>query len=304
MNVLRWLVFALGIVLVLGNWLSVIRTLVAPRGFYSRVFSFFTTAWRNAFLFLARRLPDYRAKDRLLSLQEPTLVLALLAIWLTIFLTGFAFIIWPLSHVTIARAFEIAGSSEFTLGFATPTGPAPMAVVFMTAATGVVVIALQVGFLPTLYNGYNRRETLLTLLESRAGSPAWGPEILSRHANVGLMENLAEFYEQWEKWSADVGESHTTYPSLLYFRSPKPLASWITGLLAVLDSAALLLAFSPDLSPIQARLCLRMGFTAMRDIAQVLRFQFEEDPLPTNEILLTYEDFVKGVERMRQGGFP
>ena len=109
----------------------------------------------------------------------------------------------------------------------------------MAAGAGMVLVALQIGYLPALYGAFNRRETLVTLLESRAGAPAWGPELLIRHHLVGMVESLSPLYAEWERWSADVAESHTSYPSLLYMRSPRSRNSWVISLIAVMDAAAL-----------------------------------------------------------------
>ena len=114
---------------------------------------------------------------------------------------------------------------------------------------------------------FNRRETLVTLLESRAGAPAWGPEILWRHQRIGILDSLPPSTRSGSGWAADVAESHSAYFVLPFFRSPDPLRSWLTGLLAVLDSAALYLALCPTTAPSQARLCLRMGFTCLRTLA-------------------------------------
>src|ERR1017187_5599794 len=101
---------------------------------------------------------------------------------------------------------------------------------------------------------------LHTALSARAGVPSWGPELLARtHYALGsggsTIHTLPDLYAQWERWAADVAESHTTYLPLTRFRSPKPLSSWVTALLAVLDSAALYLALSPQKAPtVPARL--------------------------------------------------
>ena len=106
----------------------------------------------------------------------------------------------------------------------------------------------------------------MALLNARAGVPSWGPELLARThyalgSGVSTLDTLPDLYEQWERWAADVAESHTTYLPLVRFRSPTPLSSWVTALLAVLDSAALFLALSPKAAPVvPARLCLRSGF--------------------------------------------
>jgi hypothetical protein len=172
----------------------------------------------------------------------------------------------------------------------------------------MIVVALQIGYLPTLYAAFNRRETEVTLLVSRAGSPPWGPEVLAR-TRFGFPEgetgvDMADFYADWERWAADLAESHTNYPILTRFRSPHELSSWLVALVAVLDSAALWLALSPSTAPvIQARLCLRMGFTALRSIASSVGLPVEEDPDPDGGLALSYEDYLEGVQRIASTTF-
>ena len=151
----------------------------------------------------------------------------------------------------------------------------------------LAVFALQIGYLPTLYAAFNRREGLITMLDSRAGVPSWGPELLARThyglgSGVSAVGELPELFEAWEEWSADVSESHTTYVSLVWFRFPRPLSSWVTSQLAILDAAALYLALLPDGSGlVQARLCLRGGFTCLGNIARALRMPIPETPTRT-----------------------
>ena len=143
------------------------------------------------------------------------------------------------------------------------------------------------------------------MLESRAGVPAWGPELLARHQLVGIIDTLPELYSAWEEWAAAVAESHTTYPVLLLFRSPEPWFSWLLALLAVLDGAAMHLALSPATASSNARLCLRMGFTALDRIGSMLGWDLDPDPLPEAPIELTYEEFEQAVAHARaRSGFP
>jgi hypothetical protein len=170
--------------------------------------------------------------------------------------------------------------------------------------TGAIAIALQIGYLPAIYQAFNRRESLVTLMESRAGVPAWGPELLVRHQLVASADALPGLYADWELWAADLAESHSSYPVLLFFRSPEPGFSWALSLLAVLDGAALQLALSPSAAPSQARMCLRMGFTAFRRVAETLGWSYEKDPHPDAPLQLTYEDFVYAVDLLQRVGFP
>jgi hypothetical protein len=121
---------------------------------------------------------------------------------------------------------------------------------------------------------------------------------------VGLIENLPSLFAEWERWAADVAESHTSYPSLLYLRSPRPQNSWLVSLIAVMDAAALVLSVDPEGAPIEARMCIRMGFTCLRDIAQVNRIPFNPDLLPDDPILLPQDEFEVAGTRLAAIGYP
>ena len=296
--------FAAGLALVLATLSSLIRTLVVPRGLSSRLTSVAERCTYRVFDTVADRFREYETKDRILAVEGPIVLLTLLGTWLAALLAGFALMLWAVDDVTFPGALREAGSSLLTLGFAATPNTRATVLAFLAAATGLIVVALQIAYLPTLYGSFNRREVLVSTLEARAGAPAWGPEILARHQLVGLVGNLPAFYADWERWAADVAESHTSYPVLTTFRSPKPLRSWVIALLSVMDSAALYLALCPSSAPTEARLCLRMSFTCLRDVATVLRIPYDPDPMPDSPLGLTYEDFLTGVGRLRMIGFP
>jgi hypothetical protein len=295
--------FVLGMALVLGTWSSVLRTLVVPRGLTSRLTAAVMKVVRGAYDFLAGRFDAYETKDRILVAQGPTVLIVLLAAWVALFLVGFLLMFAGATGESVYDAFRESGSSIFTLGTAPPLRPLATVVAFFAAATGLVVVALQIAYLPTLYAAFNRRETLVTLLQSRAGAPAWGPELLARHQLVATLDNLPAFYAEWERWSAELAESHTNYPVLILFRSPGPMRSWIVGLLAVLDSAALHAALNPSSRISEARLCLRMGFTSLREVCRAMGLPFDPDPHPDAPIALTYDDFLAGIARLQVAGY-
>ncbi|MGW0586124.1 hypothetical protein ACWD25_62120, partial [Streptomyces sp. NPDC002920] len=138
---------------------------------------------------------------------------------------------------------------------------------------------------------------------SRAGEPAWGPELLARQWLVDTETALPELYRSWERLAADMGESHATYPVLLAFRSPRPYRNWLVGLVAVMDAAAMHLSLAPHSAPPAARLVLRAGFTALRDIARSIRYPFDSDPSPDALIRLTYDEFEAAVSMLESTGF-
>ena len=301
---MRWAGFAVGLIIVLGTWGSLLKTLVVPRGFTSRLSVFVGRRLTlKTFLFVANRFENYEMKDRILAISAPVSLLTLLGAWLLLFFVGFALMLWPFVPGPFSSALRESGSSMLTLGYAGTAETGADTIHFIAAATGLVVVALQIAYLPTLYGAFNRREMLVTMLQSRAGSPAWGPELLVRAQMVSLMDSLPGLYAEWERWAAEVAESHTTYPALVWFRSPNPLRSWVVGLLAVMDSAALFLSLSPSRAPVEARLCLRMGFTALRDIAGAVHIPYDPDPFPDEGITLTYEEYAGGVRKLQEVGF-
>jgi len=299
-----------GGLLVLTAWTSVTGTLIVSRSVGSWLTRWVDRIVTGAFGLAAARITDYRRRDRLLATQPAAILLAQLAAWLGISFAGFGLLLWPFAARGVASAFTDAGSSMFTLGFAEPGGAVPSAIVFVAAATGLVIVTLQIAYLPTLYSAFNRRETEVALLNARAGVPSWGPELLARThyalgTGVSTLDTMPDLYARWERWAADIAESHTTYLPLVRFRSPLPLSSWVTALLAVLDSAALFLALSPGSAPVvPARLCLRSGFQAFNRIARAMGIQVPDESGPQAGISLSYQEFLDAVARMREVGFP
>jgi hypothetical protein len=300
----------IGGLLVLTSLSSVIGTLVVTRSVGSRLTQWVDRTVNGAYQLVVSRAADSRRRDQLLATEAAAILLAQLVAWLIVAYVGFALLLWPFAVRGVVSAFIDAGSSLFTLGFAVPAGTVPAVIVFLAAGTGLVVIALQIAYLPTLYAAFNRRETEVALLNARGGFPAWGPELLARtHYGLGsgmsTLDTMPDLYYRWERWAADVAESHTTYLQLARFRSPQPLSSWVTSLLSVLDSAALFLALSPTAAPvIPARLCLRGGFQCFNRIARAMGFDIPDEPEPDAVITLTYAEFLDAVARMREVDFP
>src|SRR5437773_419768 len=299
-----------GGLLVLAAWASVTKTLIVSRSVGGWLTRWVDRIVTGAFGLVAIPITDYRRRDRLLATQPAAILLAQLAAWLGISFAGFGLLLWPFAARGVASAFTDAGSAMFTLGFAEPPGAAPGVIVFAAAATGLVIVTLQIAYLPTLYAAFNRRETEVALLNARAGVPSWGPELLARThyalgSGVSTIVTLPELYARWERWAADVAESHATYLPLVRFRSPRALSSWVTALLAVLDSAALFLALSPKSAPVvPARLCLRGGFLCFDQIARAMGIDLPDEPDTSGGISLTYPEFLDAVSRMRKVDFP
>ena len=311
MTVGRDLGAAVGAVLVVVTAWSVLGTVVVPRRVHSRLARGVGICVRAAFHAVADSLDTYERQDRVLAAQAPVQLIVQLAAWLAVFEVGFALLLWPfLPGQGFGGALEQTGSSLLTLGYVAPHAGGPSALDALTALAGLGTVALQIGYLPTLYAAFNRRETLVTMLDSRSGVPSWGPELLARThyglgSGVSAVPELPKLFEQWESWSADVSETHATYVPLVYFRSPRSLSSWITAQLAVMDAAAMYLALLPHApGAVSARLCLRGGFSCVTTVARALRFPIPEEADPADGISLTYDDFALAVDRLRKVDFP
>lgn len=291
------------------TWLSVIGTLVVPRHVGSRISRGVDLALDRTFALATRRVKTYEARDRALVWQAPLGLLLRLTIWILLLDIAFALLMLPSHPHSPGDALAASSSSMFTLGYAAPHGFASSLLEGIAAFSGLIVVGLQVGYLPVFYSAFNKRETEVSLLVARSGVPAWGPELLMR-TKWGIYDGdtrplLDELFTAWERWAAEVAESHTTYFALTRFRSSHAWAHWLTSLIAVMDAAALHLSVAPSLEPkLSARLCLRMGFGTLGDIAHTARLAIPTEPDPNAPISVTYEEFAAAITDLREIGYP
>jgi hypothetical protein len=306
----RYIVGLAGLIIVVTAARSVIGTVIVPRAVSTWLTRMIEKTVSTAFRLLTNRIHNFHRRDRLLAAQAPALLLTQLGVWLASFFLGFSLMFWPLIPGGITTAFGDAGPAIWFIGDASAHGALQRTILDLAALCALVTVTLQISYLPTLYSAFNRRETEVALLNSRAGVPSWGPELLARThyalgSGISSINTLPDIYADWERWAADVTESHTTYLPLVRFRSPKPLSSWVTALLAVLDSAALFLALSPGQAPVvAARLCLRSGFLCFGDIARAMGYHIPDEADPSKGISVTYAEFLAAIDRMREVDFP
>jgi hypothetical protein len=300
---MAWLGFAGGLCLLLLTGSSVIKTLLIPQNLSSSVNAVVARLVLSCSRLLTGRMKSLHRRERILSAGAPMFLFMLLVTWILLLYVAFALMLLPFTRHGLPAAFRLSGSSLFTLGFATPAGAAPYGIVFAAAISGLGVIALMIGYMPTIYSAYNRRETLVIMLEALAGKPPWGPELLARQQLIGNVSYLPRLYERWTEWAADISESHTTYQTLIYFRSRFPENPWPLALLAVLDAAALQLSLCPSSAPSEARPLLRVGYITMRSLARSLQLPYSDDPHPDDPLELTREDFDLAVKHLDEAGW-
>ena len=300
-DVVAWVA---GAGLVVAVWRVALLTLVVARPTRRAIlYSGWISLVRAPVDALARKLP-YQARDALLAPVASVVMVSLVPFWLMLFWLGYGLMFYGLGHLSASAALREAGSSLFTLGFSVPAGGVPTVLAFVSAGSGPLLIALLISYLPTLYGAFNRRETEVSLLAGRGGNLSWGPEILLRYQWAGLRPELGTLYQDWERLTADIAESHSSYPILVHFRSPDARRSWITSMMAVMDAAAIELARAPSEASASARLVITGGSSALAAISRALGLPVVEDPLPTDPISVSYPEFLDAWQSLDAIGFP
>ena len=305
MILVRGAVFILGMSGVLLALRSTIQTFVLPRSARDRLTGFVFRAVRRLFDLRIRWIDSYRDQDRIMAFYAPVSLLILLPTWLGIILAGYMAMFWSLGAGSWHQSFWLSGSSLFTLGFATAESRAQQLLIFSEATIGLILVALLIAYLPTMYGAFSRREAAVTLLEIRAGSPPSAAEMLTRLHRLGALDRLSQHWAQWEQWFADLGESHTSLAALVFFRSPQPEHSWLTAAGTVLDAASLLASTVDVPRDPQAELCIRAGFVALRQIADFFRIPYNPDPhFPQDPISIRRQEFDEVYQRFVTLGIP
>ncbi len=251
--------FVVGVLLFLAMIVSLLRTIVVPRALRS----FFSTLIMNAVVGiswgLARTRRHYKGRDAVMAWGGPLIIIVTLLAWLIGFLFAYGLMIYGVGGNTFGDALAQAGSSLFTLGFdAGHTGDQTI-LDFMAAATGPIVIALMIGFLPTIYSIYTKREVAVTQISSEAGEPAWGPEFLTRAHLTDRMQENDDIFQNWAAWATSLRLTHLTYPALVHVRSARAQRHYATSLLAMMDAAALSVSLNHEREHHQAYTLLAQG---------------------------------------------
>lgn len=261
--------------------LDAFEAMVLPRQVMHR-FRFARTYYRTTWLFwrgLALRVPRGRFREAFLAVYGPLSLLTLFAAWMAGLVIGFALLHWSLGTVltgaTGAPGFDVyvyfSGTTLFTLGYGdvTPAGTAGRMLAVLESGLGLGFLALVIGYLPVLYQASSRREVNISLLDARAGSPPSAAQFLVRLARSGNAAAADPLLAQWERWSAEILESHLSFPVLSYYRSQHGNQSWLAALTTVLDSCTLLIAGAKGCNPYQAQLTFAMARHVAVDLALV-----------------------------------
>lgn len=244
-----------------------------------------------------RLIGSKRVREAHLSYYGPLSLLGLFATWAILLVLAFAMLHWaagsainaPGETPTFRTDFYLSGTTFFTLGLGdvTPRTTLAKAITVTEGGTGFGFLGLMISYLPTLYGAFSQRELNISLLDARAGSPPTAAELLRRHSQFEDNEVLTPYLRDWEIWSAQLMESHLSYPVLCYFRSQHDNQSWLAAFTAVLDVSALLIAYGEGTAKWQSRLTFAIARHAVVDLAEVLRVPAShpaQDRLPPEEV--------------------
>ena len=303
---MRWIALPAGIVILLWTLLDVFRTLVMPRaarGRFRLSRFLFKPIWRP-WRWVGVRRKTTQARERVLATAAPFFFFVLLVGWVFLAVVGYALILWSPgfahgmgSDTSFGYAMYSSGSSMLTLGFGGGGATGwTRAIAVVAAATGLGLFAVVIAYLPVLYQAFNRREVGVLMLDTRAGSPPSGPELLHRMGGAALASSLPELFAEWERWVADVLETHMSYPLLAMFRSPHDNTSWVTSLGSVLDAATLIITSVQGEPDERAKLLYGTGVHAIEDLFYYFR-------LTEREAVIQRDEFDDVLSDMQDEGF-
>ncbi len=278
-----------------GVMLDAFQTIILPRrptGRLRLTRLFYAATWRP-WVWLAQRTGSKRAREQMYSVFGPVSLLFLLVLWAALLTFGFALLFFacgsPFHDSSLMSAsgalarlrtdIYVSGTTLTTLGpgDVVPLRQAARYLMILESGTGLGFVALVIGYVPVLYTAFSRRELTVALLDARAGSPPSATELLRRHAFEGGQAALIALLEEWERWSAEILESHISYPILCYYRSQHDNQSWLSALTAVLDACALLITttLGPEgqAAARQAQLTFVIARHALIDLGHVFHLE-------------------------------
>jgi hypothetical protein len=275
------LFFILGLLLILSVLWDAFETIILPRRVRRR-FRLTRLYYRSTWLpwsGLARRTRAKRRKETLLGFYGPLSLIGLLVVWAGFLVLGFALLQYGLGSQLktngewpgFAIDLYFSGTNFFTLGMGDviPVRWPARVLTVLEAGTGFGFLAIVIGYLPVIYQSFSRREVIISMLDARAGSPPNAAELLKRHVRNGTLDSLDPLLRDWEEWSAELLESHLSYPVLAYFRSQHDNQSWLGALTTILDASALVMAGVKGRSFNQARLTFAIARHAVVDLSQI-----------------------------------
>lgn len=304
---MKLLVAIAGILLVVIILWDAFETIILPRRVTRRLrltSLFYRSMWSICSR-VVRSMGNRKRREKYLGAFGPLSLLMLLGLWATGLIVGYAMLHWgletplntPNETGRFATYLYTSGETFFTLGYGdiVPLHLPGRALSVVEAANGFGLLAIVIGYLPVLYQAFSRREVNIALLDARAGSPSSAAEMLRRHGESDNLHDLTSVLHEWERWSAELLESHLSYPVLCYFRSQHDNQSWLAALTTILDTCSLVMVGVDGTSSWQAKLTFAMARHAVVDLAQVFRTKPSDPKLETSRLLADDLDRIREI---------
>ena len=309
---MRDFALAAGLLVILIVLWDAFETTVLPRR-VSRRFRltriFYRTTWLP-FRAIACGIRAGNSRENFLSIFGPLSLLLLLVTWAFGLIVGFALLHWGLgSRLSVPAGISgfradlyLSVTTFFTLGLGdvAPTSGASRGLTVVEGGMGFGFLALVIGYLPVLSQAFSRREATIALLDARAGSPPTAAELLRRHGSAEDSEALSSLFREWERWSAELLESHVSFPVLAYYRSQHDNQSWVAGLATILDVCSLIVAGIEAAPTRDARLAFAMARHAVVDLARV----FNQEPRAPRPDRLPETELLRLKQALAEAGMP
>lgn len=308
-----------GLFLVCAVLLDTLETVILPRrvrGTLRLSAWYYRLAWRP-WAGLIRRIRSQARREALLAYFGPLSLVALLGLWAAGLILGFAWVqqatgghlLLSGGHLTFGRLLYHSGETFFTLGYGdiVPDSGWSRLLAVVEAGMGFAFLGIVIGYLPTIYSAFSRREIEISLLDARAGSPPSAVTLLCRHSASAVPasnDGLDRIFHAWERWSAEVLESHLSYPVLSFFRSQHNNQSWLAALTTILDATALVITGLDGVPTEQAKMTFAMARHAVVDLSQVVNARYNPrapNRLPPSDLALLREALLRRGLRLREG---
>jgi Ion channel len=231
----------------------------------------------------AHGIASPKRRETFLGYYGPLSLLLILGVWATGLILAFALLLWGSGSAVLTSGeiptfrtdLYLSGTTFFTLGIGdvTPTAALTRVITVFEAGTGFGFLAIVIAYLPTLYSAFEQREVNISMLDARAGSPPTAGELLRRHGRARIDDGLGDYLHGWEAWSAQLMETHLSYPILCFFRSQHDNQSWLAAFASILDVCALLIAYGTGETKWRAQLTFVIARHAVADLCEILRVQ-------------------------------
>ncbi len=276
-----------GVLLLIAVLWDTFETIVMPKTVSRKLrltALYYKFAW-GAWAWMARRMRDTPRRVAVLGAFGPLSLLLLMASWAGLLILAFSMIHFGLGTLdgtphsdSFGTSLYFSGTTFLTLGFGdvVPVQGWGRAMAVLEAGSGFGFLAVIISYFPVLYQAFSRRENLIVLLDSKAGSDPSAGELLRRHAEGGAMEELIVLLKEWEIWSAQQLETFLSYPVMAFYRSQHDDQSWLCALTAILDTCSVIeggFAGKPSWEPrlqFQAKATFAMARHVIVDLAYLL----------------------------------